>query len=75
MTKNLKKLSKNLQQLRDIALTITKERKISVIYNEKAPTACINLKTLMIQLSPNIIPKAIHKYPRMFQRCLDADLT
>ena len=70
MTNN-KKISKSLNQLRNIALAISKCPQISVDYSDEISTACIDLENLNITLTKNCLPKGIEKYPTLFQYLLD----
>jgi len=66
--------SNTLKELRNMAISITRENRISVIYKKEAETACIDLHTLQITLSPQIIPKSLHDNEKLFNKCLDGQL-
>jgi len=68
---NHKKMNKAIEQLRAIALSISKCPQISVEYSDEIKTACIDLENLNITLTKNCLPKGIEKYPTLFQYLLD----
>lgn len=66
--------SKNLRDLRSLAVAITKNRKISINYDVKAKTSKYNPESDKIVLSLNPYPEFVQKHEVIGSKCLDADL-
>ena len=73
MQKN-ENFSEELQNLRNLAMTITRNPKITVNYNPKASNSSINLKTNDIILTLSIYPEFVQKNDVLASKILDADL-
>jgi len=71
MKKSTKRMNKTLNQLRAIALAISKCSEISVEYSDEISTACIDLENLNIMLTKNCLPDDIENYPTLYQYLLD----
>lgn len=69
--KKSKTFSKNLREIREIAITITGDKSIKVKYDAEAETASINLKTKTITLSLNPFPDWVVNQERLAQKLLD----
>lgn len=65
------KISKNLREMRAIAITITKKPNIYLRYSTKANTAFYEPEKLRITLTSNCLPKGIDKYPTIHRKLLD----
>jgi len=66
--------SKNLRDLRSIGVAITKNRKLRLEYDGKAPTSHYNPEESKITLSLTPYPQFVHENPLLAQKCLDGDL-
>jgi len=69
-----KNFSKNLWELRSIAQTITRNRKIKVKYDAKAENSCYNPETHEITLTLKPYPNYVKENRRIAEKILDADL-
>jgi len=63
--------SKNLRELRDLALTITRDRKIALKWSERAETASYNPELDEIELTDNCLPRSLRNYPKSWRKALD----
>lgn len=66
--------SRNLRDLREIAITMTENPKLRVKYNKKADTSSIDLETYKITLSLNPYPDWVKNRDRLAKKILSGDL-
>ena len=64
-------MSKNLAEMRNIALTVTHSDKISIKYDSTQPTCCFNPENDEITLNLSPLPPFVQKYDRLAKKCLD----
>jgi hypothetical protein len=66
--------SKELDELRSLAISLTNDTKLKVIYDEKSPTSWYHYGKNTICLSLNIYPDFVTKNIRIARKVLDGDL-
>jgi len=64
--------SKELDELRNIALTVTRDRMIKVKFDAKAPTCSFNYETNTITLTTNAYPEYVKQNERICRKILDS---
>jgi len=64
-------LSRNLRELRSIAVTITGNKKMKVKFDKKAETSYIELDESQIVLTLNALPKWVTEREVLAKKCLD----
>jgi len=66
-----KEINKQLKELQQIAITITRDNSISVVYKPKERTAYYEQSKNKITLTSNCLPRGIEKYPSAHAKLLD----
>lgn len=66
--------SKTLEELRNIAIAITKDKRVRVLYIPDQPTSAFNMETYQISLSLHEYPDFVRTHERTFRKVLDGDL-
>lgn len=62
---------RNLRHLREIAYIITKDRRLTVVFDAKAPTSAYFPIFNKMVIAENILPEVVKKYPLLRQKLLD----
>jgi len=62
---------RNLRHLREIALIITKDRRLAVVFDNKSPTSAYFPIFNKMVIAENICPDVVKKYPLLRQKLLD----
>ena len=66
--------SQILNEMRNLAIAITKDKRIRVKYVPEQATSAFNMETYEITLSLQSYPDFVRKFPRLFRKVLDGDM-
>lgn len=66
--------SETLNEMRNLAIAICKDKRIRVKYIPTQPTSAFNMETYEISLSLASYPDFVRKFPRLFRKVLDGDM-
>lgn len=66
--------SKILDEMRNLAIAITKDKRIRVKYIPEQPTSAFNMENFEISLSLQGYPDFVKTSPRLFRKILDGDM-
>jgi hypothetical protein len=66
--------SEILNEMRNLAMAITKDKRVRVKYIPSQPTSSFNMETYEIALSLESYPEFVRKFPRLFRKVLDGDM-
>jgi hypothetical protein len=66
--------SKILDEMRNLAIAITKDKRIRVKYIPEQPTSAFNMENFEISLSLQSYPDFVKTSPRLFRKILDGDM-
>jgi hypothetical protein len=72
-TKPNENFSKILDEIRNLAIAITKDRRVRVKYVPTQPTSAFNMENFEISLSLQDYPDFVRNHPRIFRKVLDGD--
>jgi len=73
-TKPNDNFSKILDEMRNLGIAITKDKRIRVKYKPEQPTSAFNMENFEISLSLAPYPDFVKSSPRLFRKIMDGDL-
>ena len=66
--------SQILSEMRNLAIAITKDKRVRVKYVPTQSTSSFNMETYEIALSLESYPEFVRRFPRLFRKVLDGDM-
>lgn len=69
-----KNFSEILTEMRNLAIALTKDKRVRVKYKPEQPTSAFNMENFEISLSLQSYPDFVRNSPRIFRKVLDGDM-